>query len=553
MKIKKLIKSVVTGLTACTIAISSSVCCFADEDNGNSISLGSVTKLFKLFDKPFSDDENYAYKENLNIKFGEGMNEIVGEKLKPVDILGTKNVKDGKMSYDLGIKYNSKSLCTVQTIFDDKTGINYLRIPELSDAYLSGTDEETALNFSDLIYGDDSGLSSVLGSIENLLDMTDGIDLNFENDLQILYAVLAIIFDSFPAGTAGSNISGDIDNYTYDYTSTVYTIDRKDLLSIIKSSAKQAKNDDDLKVLAKDMGFDEANLNALIDDIEYFFSQIVEESESPISLKLYDDEGDFGGFGITAGEKEILNFILIDNDEAFAIDFNLNADYLQYSFIGSMTTDTGKMTGAFTLITLTNYDEDEDVSSETVKITLKDFELIDSSIISGNVKIETTEKYSNMTTPDVTVFDLNSDSTSEKVNMTLNVIKNSKEFLTLTFTSEEIEPVDIELPTESVYSITKQDEREKYLKSCDIDGFLMNAKNVLGDKLYAFIESYFYDDPSNDPSESSLSEQDSNSSNDSSVISKESSSDVKTNLSTNSDKKNTAFPTNLLTREQQSA
>ena len=65
---------------------------------------------------------------------------------------------------------------------------------------------------------------------------------------------------------------------------------------------------------------------------------------------------------------------------------------------------------------------------------------------------------------------------------------------------EETDASDITLPTEMIYNITKEDDMERYISSCDIMKFYDNLKSVLGeDTLNAITQSgaddnYYEDD-----------------------------------------------------------
>ena len=56
--------------------------------------------------------------------------------------------------------------------------------------------------------------------------------------------------------------------------------------------------------------------------------------------------------------------------------------------------------------------------------------------------------------------------------------------MSLTLTGEKTVPNDIMIPTENVYSMGSLSDIAEYAASSDLQGFLMNLKNVLGDELF---------------------------------------------------------------------
>ena len=127
--------------------------------------------------------------------------------------------------------------------------------------------------------------------------------------------------------------------------------------------------------------------------------------------------------------------------------------------------------------------------TETTTVTLTDL-CLDLGVLQGGIKVETKTEWDGEE-PTTTVFDFMSNSTIFKDDYSLNVNIDGKDYVTLTFTGEEFEPVDVVFPTENVYSFADTEELMEYAMGCDLEGFTENAKNVLGEDLYALIEEVF--------------------------------------------------------------
>lgn len=107
----------------------------------------------------------------------------------------------------------------------------------------------------------------------------------------------------------------------------------------------------------------------------------------------------------------------------------------------------------------------------------------------------------------------------------------------MTLTGEKTVPTDIQIPTENVYSMGNIQDIAEFAASSDLDGFMMNLKNVLGDELFEWLFGEIPYDPNIDPDSKTDPVDDSNVDDSGVITVKKPSSDSKnSNSNANTDK-----------------
>lgn len=165
---------ILSGVLAVTVAGSGALYWFSDKDD-KSKKVETVSEVKQYIDDTFEFAENaikgktdYAYKANLNIKVDDSAANMLGVKIKDIELTTETKSKGNKRSSDYAFKYDSNALASINMVSDDDNF--YLRVPELNESYIKlGAQDiksyvDDALNLNDLfsvkINGSDSEAES---------------------------------------------------------------------------------------------------------------------------------------------------------------------------------------------------------------------------------------------------------------------------------------------------------------------------------------------------------------------------------------------------------
>lgn len=506
---KGFIKSIVTGFISVAMVASSSICAFAEDDYSTSGMLSAsdiVTGALNLAEDTMEEETDFGYDANLNITFGEGITNLMEMELKPIDIGAKINSKGENTSADISIKYDSKALATLNAVYEGETGKMYLRVPELNDAYLSGTeaDLEKLLEsyFEDDYYVDDYEDEETIIDFSGIEfpsydDTFSNIDIAALSDCFFEY--VDFIAEKAPEGTDGEKLQGEIDGNAYSFDTKVYALTGNDIYDIAKDVIEKLKADTNLKELVAGLGMDEAAYNEEIENLEYSIDNMTAaDLKAAINVEMYYNNGELAGLSVNQNNVDVLKLIVLNTDDVFALDIYSYDEYLEEAttITGSCVPSYGKVNGVFKQVVT-----DNEYYTDTTTVTLTDLGL-ELGVLQGGIKIEKVSDWVDEE-PTTTVYDFNSNSTVLKTDFSLKVTTDGEDYITLSFTGEEFEPVDVVIPTENVYSFADDAQLLEYLAGCDVDGFMANIENVLGEELYGLIEellSVGNDDPDDDSS-----------------------------------------------------
>ena len=150
---------------------------------------------------------------DITLSFGEALTSQLGYELGEFKLSNNASVKGDKVANDISVSYNDQTAITLNCVVDGETA--YLRIPELNDAYIKG-DVTQYLE-------DEMGVSTQAAELpEELTASLEAFDSEKLNEMLTTY--FNILKDNMPEGEKADNISGSINNLTYDYTSKKFTV-----------------------------------------------------------------------------------------------------------------------------------------------------------------------------------------------------------------------------------------------------------------------------------------------------------------------------------------
>lgn len=403
----------------------------------------------------------------------------------------------------MNVKYDAKSAVTLNAVYDHENEIAYLKVPEINNAYLSVKNGEL-YNFGALInalfpsdgnddddygyeddfdyddeyddgYEDEDALEDL--DIEKILNIIENIDLEaLEEDI---LSYLDII-ESKISVENGDNLEGEINGHKYNYSSQVYTITGADIQAIVNDAADKVKNDDIIKSIALQLGISETEYSAVIDEIVKGVNDMrPSEIEDKMTVTVYMNGENIVGLAVDDDYKAIFvedgNFIGIETATVQEVYEGLTASETTKGWV---TADGNLFNGSFE--NKTEY-SDGTYDSELTEFNNVSFE---NGVFSGVIKTCTESKLYEDENAEFTEKIITSSSTADKINITYVKSQNGNEIMSLTLTGEKTVPNDIMIPTENVYSMGSLSDIAEYAASSDLQGFLMNLKNVLGDELF---------------------------------------------------------------------
>lgn len=551
-----------SGASALTVAVSGvSAASLLSVNASNEVSsavqdtMESLSVMFDSISNVMEGNSEFAYNANLNLKLSETEFEV-----KPIDISAVIQQKNRKTSADLNVMYDSKSAVTLNAVYDHENEIAYLKVPEINNAYLSVKEDEL-YNFGELInalfpsdddyeddynydddynYGDDSQNDDSFNdsdyedigyedlNIENILSILENVDVEaLEQDI----ADYLELIETKVTCVDGEPLTGSINNYDYSLASKVYNITGQDFQNIVNAVADKAKNDSLLKSIAGQLGLTENDYLEMINEIvEEVNDMRPSELAEKIVITVYLDGENVVGFGVKDSETENRDIIIV-NESFIGIDQFYADEYNKTSFNGGLSVNGNKINGSFNDVT--SYADNTYTSEKT---TLENVSF-DNGVLTGVIKIENEDNLYEEEGVNKSTKIITSNSTSDKLDITLTQSDNGKETLSMTLTGEKTVPTDIQIPTENVYSMGNIQDIAEFAASSDLDGFMMNLKNVLGDELFELLFGEMSFDPDIDSDSKTDPGNDSNVADSGVVTVKKPSSDSKgSNSNANNDK-----------------
>lgn len=490
-------RSLMSALLAGVMALSvvTSGCGKNDEENNKpekSVKeiTHSISDTIEQAEKAIRGELEFAYDANLNVTFGSVIKDLVGVELKPIDVSTSAKQKGKKTSADIAVNYDSKSLVSLNSVFDHSTETMFFKVPELSDAYLTGTVNdfvELAKSGENLVPSEDEKSASAdIDLNKNMLNILKGID--FEKLGDDLDTYVDLIKEKAPEAKKGDNISGEIDGHKYDYTTKSYEINGNDVKTIAAAIIEKAKEDSLIKDIAVAMGCNEDEYISDLDSaLKSFTEDITGDSaeESVVINVYYNKDGEYRGWS-SKDEDVDFNIVFIDDDDVVAMDYIIKFDGTEVTLKGSAAKTDDKINGEFKF----NANMQEE-GSFNGKFILTDVEEND-GIFNGTISSEFNLNVSGVIiTPKIVI---KSNSTNDKLDLSCSLGMGDVDYVTVAMTCEKTDASDITLPTGTMYNMTNEDDMKKYMSSCDINKFTENIKTALGDELYNAIMSDSDDD-----------------------------------------------------------
>ena len=429
---------------------------------------------------------DYAYEGSVNYSFGSFVTNNTGMEIKDIGIKVSSKQKGGNEGGDVTVSYDGKDLFTVNEVYNRENSEEmYVKIPELSDAYIKVNRADAENYLKDEMGMDMSQYTAAAQDIDFDVDA-------FEADLK---EYEQLIKDNFPEVKEEGKKEGDIDGVSYSYTSKSYDVTSEDANKIATAVLEKAKTDENFKKLYEDgvekslsaayttsAGAGEApTYESMIDDmLESVKADTA--SDDKVALEMYENgDGDFMGFTLKPdGEEGELRYIVASSDSAEGMDVYFDSgDGETVTVYGALKSDNDVVNGTYTMSST------ED-GKEVVKVvyTVTDLQNVGENF-SGTIRIDakTDDEYEGAASGWVEIV---SASTADDVDVTFDIGVNGESAVTMKVTGSKTEATDVEVPSAdaTIYNALDEEELNKYIESCDTEGFMNKIKDAMGEEMF---------------------------------------------------------------------
>lgn len=476
MRIKSLIKRTFSVLLAGVIAVSVFAACGENEDK-KSDSISAKEMLLNVFDNSFdtnsllgifSGKADKASKSNAVIEFKKGITDALGAEVKPLSMTFDTKLKGNKAGTDISVAYDGKDLVSLNGVYDNDAKTVYIKVPELSDAYLSASSKDLNALKEDII-SKGMGVSGIENfKIPDLKKLTELKAVDYED---ILNDYINAAADKLPKSSKEEKFEGAIESVEYKYILKTYSITEDNIKKLVESLFDKLKNDDKIKEYAVDI------LGSAYDITDENYATKIDEAKDLLLKELDLKTGNieigliYNGDNIVGIKYGDIVFLSVDRNDAYAI--SIGGKGINYSFTA---VKDGEKLDIDCEVTVNSLNKNANDFSLTEKIN--DYEVVDkeNGLSNGSTEIEAVFG-------DKKIKIVGTDKAEKsKLNTEMDVSVNDVEYAAISVTSEITNASDITIPKGTVYTL---DQIEKYQSSMKLDRLLANFKTVLGKDLTA--------------------------------------------------------------------
>ena len=484
MKIKGILKKATAIMLAGTMSVAVFTAC-GEKNKNEAESLSVKEMLADVFDTTFnsssfsgvfSGEADTASKTNATIEFGKGVTDALGAEVKPLSLTSETKLKGAKAGTDISITYDGNNLASLNGVYDNEAKKVYIKVPELSDAYLSASSDDFKDLKDQLLSAETTDLKSVTGisALSALSSIKNLSNIKVDKYEKILDDYVKVITDKLPDEYEKDDFKGKISEVEYSYKQRTYTLTSDNIKNIIEAVFEKLKNDEDVKKLAVDilgsaLGLTEDDYAAKVDDAKNSLLKEVSQVEKAEISLIYDDDD------VVGIKLNDVTLVCVDENDAYAISVESEGANCLFTAVKD-----GKKLDIDCESNITAADEDtQDVS---FVLNIEDFEITDkeNGLANGDVKFKA--KFGD----DTAKLDVVYKAEESKQNSEINISVNDTQYAKITLLSEITNASDVSIPSGTIYTM---DEIDKYQSSMKLDKFITNIQKALGDDLTAALSS----------------------------------------------------------------
>ena len=455
-------------------------------------------------------DMNTGYKGTVSYTPPSG-GEIGQLGIKSVSVGAEVKQKDKMSGMDYTFAYDSKDLLTLNIVFDNDNETGYIKIPELSDAYLYGTTEEIeewmqsqsnslgafgqnnyggSYDFDSDDYDFDDGdydfgdfdfdesaytsggsmdVGSALTSVPAAPDFEKLEGIDFEALFEDLEGYADVVKENAPEGTDAEDYTVTNGGESITLTTKRYTITGEDVEKVFNAVMDKAKDDSALKELMAAMGVDESQYQEMWSSMADGMD--TSESDDTMVLDVYYNGDEVQGLKATSDSEpdEQIYFVVASDEDKLIVDIDTNADDGQFKADGLVKVNDDTLDGSI------NFSSDDGAK---MTVTFDGLTSTDDSV-NGSMKLS--GDMGERGTYDVTfTFDCKEGSGD----ITVSGSVAGEDIGVLNINTTQTDASDITVPGGQGYKLTDEAELQKYLETCDSDKFMNSVKDAVGEELY---------------------------------------------------------------------
>jgi hypothetical protein len=402
--------------------------------------------------------------------------------------------KDKMSAVDYSLGYNSDTLLSANVVYDNENETAYVKIPELSEAYLTGTaDDINALleeSAESVYYG--TAYTDSMAVTSSALSIDEIEDIDFEALFSDLSGYADTIKENAPAATDGENRKVEVDGASCELTTKVYTVTGSDVVKILNAVAEKGRTDETLKSTLTSLGMTEDDYNEMWDELTDVDD---EESDDEAVFDVYYLGENVAGWAVSADDEEYY-MISAQTDSNVIVDWNIVSDGEGLTAKGAVDVDGDTLNGTVKAEILSqSYDVDYNTFTETstVEISYNALTVTDDSVVGEVV-------YTISAEDDNAVVTVDFNNAGDDFDTSFSITENGEDMGKVSVTMQQTDASDITVPSGTMYKMTDETELETYLGNCDIEGWEAKVQAALGDELYneffgsADDDDYTYDD-----------------------------------------------------------
>ena len=449
---------------------------------------------------------DFAYDADLKITVGnsEAMKNS-GVQVQPIEVSTKVRQKGQNSSAEIAAKYNGSTLATLETVYarDSKTG--YVRIPELSSAYIKATeaDIQKLVDDAQKKYTSkyqlklDTNQRQTKTNQNRIADIKpkEKFDVNKIKEMlpdlsaldskkveEKLNKWVEIVKGKITEKADNGTVSGDIEGNSYNYKVKTYSISGKQAQEAILAVLDDIAADKDIKKVFDDFYAKQSEANKKASGIKSF-AELIAKMKSELkmdasqqnkvaSLDVYYDGNEPAGAAFSFDGKTYAKAVIINKSDVNAIDAFItdNNGNANFTVKGSSKLADGKVSGKYTLDCKGKNSNNTNVSLTLDKVVVKD------KTFSGTVTLDF--KASSATGSNKSgSFKISGTADEDKKDLKINISANGINVLTVDFKMNKTKATDVSIPTTNVFTV---DQLDAYRATCDIEGFKQNLSSALG-------------------------------------------------------------------------
>jgi hypothetical protein len=407
----------------------------------------------------------------LQSSMGISLSDLESQIGVPLESLGMNmyfGYKGDVMNETLGVRFNQVDLITMEMFMDIAKQEMFLRLPELSSAYLE---------FS----GDESISSADLEKLELF---------NSDKTAELLKRYGIIVVKNLKNVKMEKNYELSVDTISTKCTRLTITVTEEDAANVAKAILEEAKDDEYLIELASmaDMTKDDYE-EAIEDALDELEDSEDEYSDGSLQMLVYvNDQGEIIGREFSADDTDAaFGYTYLTKDNYNEYEFFINDEYGDkiVSAEGSQTKKDNAYDGS-AKIKISDPTE-ETFGDISIDVNYEDYrtEIKDNHVFQyGTFTISSLDLLGIQVTSESSVED------STQINK-LVFRMGTTPLVTIDSKVEYIKDIDVKMPPKDaeIYDYTQSD---SYEATMDLEGYVAKLSEKLGIDLQSLIDSYMY-------------------------------------------------------------